>query len=132
MYSDLRPLDQQAIVITGASSGIGLATARMAAKAGAGVLLVARNGVATMAGESAGSGTGMGQSTWTGQVITSGAKRSTIGTMTTLPYPDPTDLTQRQAQPAIFLVHRPEAARERLHRSMNSMRLGRRPGRSVA
>jgi NADP-dependent 3-hydroxy acid dehydrogenase YdfG len=40
---DLRPLHQQVIVITGASSGIGLATARMAAKAGASVLLVARN-----------------------------------------------------------------------------------------
>jgi NAD(P)-dependent dehydrogenase (short-subunit alcohol dehydrogenase family) len=40
---DLRLLHQQVIVITGASSGIGLATARMAAKAGAGVLLVARN-----------------------------------------------------------------------------------------
>ena len=40
---DLRPLHQQAIVITGASSGIGLATARMAAKAGASVLLAARN-----------------------------------------------------------------------------------------
>jgi NAD(P)-dependent dehydrogenase (short-subunit alcohol dehydrogenase family) len=43
MYPDLRPLDQQVIVITGASSGIGLATARMAAKAGASVLLAARN-----------------------------------------------------------------------------------------
>jgi short-subunit dehydrogenase len=40
---DLRPLHQQVIVITGASSGIGLVTARMAARAGAGVLLVARN-----------------------------------------------------------------------------------------
>ena len=40
---DLRPLHQQVIVITGASSGIGLATARMAAKAGASVLLAARN-----------------------------------------------------------------------------------------
>jgi hypothetical protein len=108
IYSDLRPLDQQAIVITGASSGIGPATARMAAKAGAGVLLVARNGVATMAGGSAGSGTGMGQSTCTGQVMTCGAKDRPLRTMTTLPYPDPTDLTQRQAQPAIFLAHRPE------------------------
>jgi len=42
-YPDLRPLHQQVIVITGASSGIGLITARMAARAGAGVLLVARN-----------------------------------------------------------------------------------------
>jgi short-subunit dehydrogenase len=41
--SDLAPLHQQVIVITGASSGIGLVTARMAARAGAGVLLVARN-----------------------------------------------------------------------------------------
>ncbi len=40
---DLKPLHQQVIVITGASSGIGLVTARMAARAGAGVLLVARN-----------------------------------------------------------------------------------------
>ncbi|WP_281352011.1 SDR family NAD(P)-dependent oxidoreductase [Microvirga makkahensis] len=40
---DLRLLHQQGIVITGASSGIGLVTARMAARAGAGVLLVARN-----------------------------------------------------------------------------------------
>jgi NAD(P)-dependent dehydrogenase (short-subunit alcohol dehydrogenase family) len=40
---DLRPLHQQVIVITGASSGIGLVTARMAARAGAGALLVARN-----------------------------------------------------------------------------------------
>jgi NADP-dependent 3-hydroxy acid dehydrogenase YdfG len=43
MYSDLRPLDQKVIVIAGASSGMGQATARVAAKAGAGVLLVARN-----------------------------------------------------------------------------------------
>lgn len=37
-------LSRQSIVITGASSGIGLATARRAAAAGARVLLVARNG----------------------------------------------------------------------------------------
>jgi short-subunit dehydrogenase len=43
MYPDLKPLDQQMIVITGASSGIGLVTARAAVKAGAGVLLVSRN-----------------------------------------------------------------------------------------
>lgn len=39
----LKPLADQVIVITGASSGIGLATARRAAKAGAAVVLVARN-----------------------------------------------------------------------------------------
>ncbi|WP_174301845.1 SDR family oxidoreductase [Caulobacter sp. S45] len=38
----LKPLSQQVVVVTGASSGIGLATARKAAKAGAKVLLVAR------------------------------------------------------------------------------------------
>ena len=38
----LRPLSQQVVVITGASSGIGLVTARKAAEAGAKVLLVAR------------------------------------------------------------------------------------------
>lgn len=43
MKPKLKPLSQQVIVITGASSGIGLATARKAAKAGAKVLLVARN-----------------------------------------------------------------------------------------
>lgn len=39
----LKSLDQQVIVITGASSGIGLATARMAAEEGAAVVLCARN-----------------------------------------------------------------------------------------
>ncbi|WP_100337034.1 SDR family oxidoreductase [Hymenobacter chitinivorans] len=39
----LKPLDQQVIVITGASSGIGLVTARMAARQGAAVVLAARN-----------------------------------------------------------------------------------------
>ncbi len=43
MAVTLKPVSQQVIVITGASSGIGLATARKAAKAGARVLLVARN-----------------------------------------------------------------------------------------
>lgn len=43
MKITLKPLDQQTIVITGASSGIGLVTARMAAKAGANVVVAARN-----------------------------------------------------------------------------------------
>lgn len=43
MAVTLKPLSQQTIVVTGASSGIGLATARRAARAGARVLLVARN-----------------------------------------------------------------------------------------
>lgn len=38
------PIDQQVIVVTGASSGIGLATARMAAERRAKVVLVARSG----------------------------------------------------------------------------------------
>ncbi|HEX8383386.1 MAG TPA: SDR family oxidoreductase [Sphingomonas sp.] len=44
MKLKLKPLADQVIVITGASSGIGLATARMAAKAGARVVAVARSG----------------------------------------------------------------------------------------
>ena len=40
----LKPIDRQVIVVTGASSGIGLATARMAAARGAKVLLVSRDG----------------------------------------------------------------------------------------
>lgn len=44
MTFKLKPLDQQTVVITGASSGIGLATARAAAKAGAQVMLAARDG----------------------------------------------------------------------------------------
>jgi short-subunit dehydrogenase len=44
MNPTLKPLREQTIVITGASSGIGLATALMAADAGANVVLVARNG----------------------------------------------------------------------------------------
>jgi short-subunit dehydrogenase len=43
MTPRLRPLKDQVIVITGASSGIGLVTARMAAKQGARVVLTARN-----------------------------------------------------------------------------------------
>jgi NAD(P)-dependent dehydrogenase (short-subunit alcohol dehydrogenase family) len=39
----LKPLNQQCLVITGASSGIGLSTARMAARRGAKLVLVARN-----------------------------------------------------------------------------------------
>jgi short-subunit dehydrogenase len=40
---NLKPIDQQTLVITGATSGIGLTTARLAAKKGAKVVLVARN-----------------------------------------------------------------------------------------
>ncbi|MBB6610629.1 SDR family oxidoreductase [Pontibacter sp. Tf4] len=43
MNITLKPLNQQVIVITGASSGIGLATARAAAKSGARLVLAARN-----------------------------------------------------------------------------------------
>jgi short-subunit dehydrogenase len=42
MKIQLKPLHEQVIVITGASSGIGLATARMAARRGARVVLAAR------------------------------------------------------------------------------------------
>src|SRR5436853_464687 len=44
MGAPKRPLEDQVIVITGATSGIGLATARLAAKRGARVVLAARNG----------------------------------------------------------------------------------------
>ena len=44
-----KPLGEQVIVITGASSGIGLATARMASERGAAVVLVARTGEALAA-----------------------------------------------------------------------------------
>ena len=43
MPMSLKPLSRQCIVITGASSGIGLVTARMAAEAGAKVVLAARD-----------------------------------------------------------------------------------------
>lgn len=43
MTISLRPLDQQVMVITGASSGIGLCTALMAAEKGAKLVLVARS-----------------------------------------------------------------------------------------
>ena len=43
MAVSLKPLDQQVIVITGASSGIGLCTAETAAKKGAKVVLAARS-----------------------------------------------------------------------------------------
>ena len=43
MRISLKPLHEQVIVITGASSGIGLATARLAIEKGARVVLVARN-----------------------------------------------------------------------------------------
>ena len=43
MKALLKPLHQQVIVLTGASSGIGLCTARMAAERGAGLVLAARS-----------------------------------------------------------------------------------------
>lgn len=43
MRVQLKPISDQVIVLTGASSGIGLATAREAAKRGASLVLVARN-----------------------------------------------------------------------------------------
>lgn len=43
MKMSLLPLHEQVIVITGASSGIGLVTAKQSARRGARVVLVARN-----------------------------------------------------------------------------------------
>ncbi len=43
MKIHLKPLSEQTIVVTGASSGIGLSTAQLAAQAGARVVLAARN-----------------------------------------------------------------------------------------
>ena len=45
----LKRIEDQVVVITGASSGIGLATAKMAAERGARVVLVARDGTASRA-----------------------------------------------------------------------------------
>src|SRR3954454_14729018 len=58
MRLHLRPVGDQVIVITGASSGIGLVTARTAARGGAKVVLAARNEAAlrTLAGEIADQG----------------------------------------------------------------------------
>jgi short-subunit dehydrogenase len=43
MTIQLKPISEQVMVITGASSGIGLVTARMAARRGASIMLAARN-----------------------------------------------------------------------------------------
>ena len=44
MKLTLKPLNEQVMIITGASSGIGLATARMASRQGARLVLAARSG----------------------------------------------------------------------------------------
>lgn len=46
MKIKLKPIDKQVVVITGATCGIGLTTARMAAEQGATLVLAARNGAA--------------------------------------------------------------------------------------
>ena len=43
MNVQLKPITDQVVVITGASSGIGLATARLAAERGAKLVLAARS-----------------------------------------------------------------------------------------
>src|SRR5947208_6548249 len=64
MAVSLKPLREQVIVITGASSGIGLATARAAAKQGARVVLAARNGEALARIVSEINGAGGGRATF--------------------------------------------------------------------
>ena len=54
----LTPLAHQIIVLTGASSGVGLATARLAAARGAGLGLVARSGPALWCQTASAGGTG--------------------------------------------------------------------------
>src|SRR5215217_5564139 len=44
MTCKLKPIEEQVIVVTGASSGIGLCTALLAAERGASVVLIARSG----------------------------------------------------------------------------------------
>ncbi len=58
MFSSQKPLREQVVVITGATSGIGLATARLAAKRGARLVLAARNrqALATVAADQTRSG----------------------------------------------------------------------------
>jgi short-subunit dehydrogenase len=43
MKLKLKPINRQVVVITGATSGIGLTTARLAARQGARLMLIARN-----------------------------------------------------------------------------------------